>query len=259
MPGRVQSSPRNLAEHAHFGIRGKPRSYVSVFGRNGADTETRRSRWARVAVALAIGVGTLGLAYIVYVAVTWYQYGRVENAPDSASKSRLDQFMPIYEVGEVHEIQVTAPAELTFAAAQQLDLQRSPLVQAIFTARTLPGRLRGEEPVSFARGILDETRSIGWGTLADVPGEEVIMGAVTRPWDSSPTFQALPPDEFASFNEPGYAKIVWTLSVEPRGDEHSIFRTVTRVQTTDPESRQKFRRYWATLSPGDSPHSTTGA
>ena len=56
--------------------------------------------------------------------------------------------------------------------------------------------------------------------------------------------------EFAGFDEPGYAKIVWTLAAEPLGSSTSLFRTETRVRTTDPASRERFRRYWAVFSPG---------
>jgi hypothetical protein len=158
--------------------------------------------------------------------------------------------MPVYEVREIHQTNVAATPDVTFEAAQRVDLQQAPLVRAIFALRTLPSRLRGEQPVTFSRGLLAETRAIGWGTLAETPGREVIMGAVTRPWESAPTFQALSPETFASFAEPGYAKIIWTLTVEPRGEAESVFITETRVQTTDHDSRERFRRYWAMLSPG---------
>ena len=49
---------------------------------------------------------------------------------------------------------------------------------------------------------------------------------------------------------PGYAKIAWTLEVEAAGASSSRFSTETRVMTTDPVSRERFRRYWAYLSPG---------
>jgi hypothetical protein len=45
-------------------------------------------------------------------------------------------------------------------------------------------------------------------------------------------------------------KIVWTLRADPVGAADSIFRTETRVMTTDPAARTKFRRYWSFLSPG---------
>ena len=88
------------------------------------------------------------------------------------------------------------------------------------------------------------------GVLAEVPEREVVVGAVTRPWEPNITFRAVPPDEFAAFREPDYVKIVWTLRADPIGAAESIYRTETRVTTTDAISRAKFRRYWAFFSPG---------
>ena len=93
-------------------------------------------------------------------------------------------------------------------------------------------------------------RSLGWGVLADVPGREIVMGAVTQPWMADVVFRAIAPDHFALFDEPGYVKIAWTLRAEPVGDHESMFRTETRVATTDPAARARFRRYWAFASPG---------
>jgi hypothetical protein len=92
--------------------------------------------------------------------------------------------------------------------------------------------------------------SLGWGILADVPGREVVVGAVTKPWEANVKFTALAPDKFAAFNEPDYVKIVWTLRADPVGQSEAVFRTETRVQTTDTSARAKFRPYWSCVSPG---------
>jgi hypothetical protein len=76
------------------------------------------------------------------------------------------------------------------------------------------------------------------------------MGAVTQPWLANVTFRALPPEDFWSFREPGYVKILWTLRVDPMSQDESMFRTETRATTTDPIARRKFRWYWARFSPG---------
>ena len=94
------------------------------------------------------------------------------------------------------------------------------------------------------------TKSIGWGVLAEVPGREVVMGAITRPWEADVTFRALPPAEFAAFAEPGFVKIAWTLRADPVGERESIFRTETRAVATDDAARQRFRSYWSWASPG---------
>jgi hypothetical protein len=60
----------------------------------------------------------------------------------------------------------------------------------------------------------------------------------------------VPPQDFAAFNEPGYVKIAWTLRADPVDAGSSIFRTETRVTTTDEIARARFRRYWSFVSPG---------
>jgi hypothetical protein len=94
------------------------------------------------------------------------------------------------------------------------------------------------------------TKSIGWGVLADIPGREIVMGAVTQPWEANVVFRSLPPDQFLAFDDPDYVKIVWTLRADSIGLNASIFRTETRAVATDAVARAKFRRYWSFLSPG---------
>jgi hypothetical protein len=161
----------------------------------------------------------------------------------------LDRFMPVYDVAERHHIRVAAPAEITFTAACKTDLQQSPIARAIFRAREV---ILGSEPDTAARphGLLALTKSLGWRVLAEVPGREVVMGAVTRPWEANVTFRGVPPDEFAAFDEAGYVKIAWTLRADPRSSIESVFSTETRVIATDATARAKFRRYWSLVSPG---------
>lgn len=199
-------------------------------------------------LAGAVALGVLGWAG--YAAVAWFRYGRAGRSAAEAASPLLDRLIPDAEVAERHERRVDAPADITFAAARELDLNRSPLVRAIFAARTLPPRRRGEREVRWPGGLLAETLRIGWGILAEVPEREIAVGAVTRPWEPVVRFRSLPPAEFAAFAEPGFAKIVWTLAAEPLGADASLARTETRVRTTDPGSRERFRRYWAVFSPG---------
>ena len=92
--------------------------------------------------------------------------------------------------------------------------------------------------------------SLGWAVLQEIPGCEIVVGAVTRPWEPDVTFRAVPAGDFAAFAEPDYVKIAWTLRADPDGATSSTFRTETRALATDAAARSKFRRYWALLSPG---------
>jgi len=202
--------------------------------------------------ALRWTTGALGVAaagYLAYVGTAWARYGHAAPPRQDAADPLLDRFIPSYEIAERHQIKVAAPAEITLAAAREMDLNQSLIVRAIFKAREV---VLGADPdaATRPRGIVALTMSIGWGVLAELPGRELVMGAVTQPWKANVVFRALPPDEFAAFNEPGYVKIVWTLRADPVDATYSMFRTETRAVATDAEARRNFRRYWSFLSPG---------
>jgi hypothetical protein len=208
---------------------------------------TRRVR--RAVGWIAGGIALAAAAYAAYAGLAWYRYGRTTPGRRDELDPLLDEFMPEYEIAERHHVRVAAPAEITLAAAGDTDLQQSPVIRAIFKTREL---VLGAAPDIAARpaGLLAEMRSLGWGVLAERPGREIVAGAVTQPWMANVVFQPLPPDEFRAFQEPGYVKIVWTLRADPAGPSASIFRTETRVATTDATARRKFRGYWARFSAG---------
>lgn len=191
-----------------------------------------------------------GVVYAAYVAVTWCRYGHVARpAHPDGSDSLLDHFISTYEIVERHHVRIVAPAEITFSAACNMNLQQSAVVRAIFKGREL---ILGSKPEErpYPLGLVAQAKLWGWGVLAEEPGREIVFGAATQPWLANPVFRALSPDEFKTFHEPGYVKIAWTLRADPIDATKSVFRTETRVATTDPASRAKFRRYWAFLSPG---------
>jgi hypothetical protein len=198
--------------------------------------------------AAAAGAGVLGFG--AWSALAWARYGQVDpnrHPPDEL----LDRFLPNPEVDEYHQIKVRAPAAITLAAAKETDLQASPIANAIFWLRAIPTLLRGEpfRPQG-SRGIVEQTLGLGWGMLAEEPDREIVIGAYTQPWHERVTFHPLPPEEFAGFDQPGYVKIAWTLGAEPLGPNESLLVTRTRAVATDPQSRRKFRRYWAPMSAG---------
>jgi len=208
------------------------------------------NRTLRTTLKSAVGLlAAASGAYVGYAGVTWLRYGSPPiSSPDDADPL-LDRFMPAYDVAERHHIDVAAPADVTFAAACEQDLMALPLARAIFRAREV---LLGSKRDATMRphGLLALTKSIGWGVLAEMPGREIVMGAVTQPRQADVVFRSLPPGEFVRFDEPDYVKIAWTLRADARGTTTSIFRTETRVVATDAAARFKFRRYWAFLSPG---------
>ena len=197
-----------------------------------------------------VNLGLVAASYAGYVAFTWRRYGHPKPSPFSVGRdSLLDRLIPKYDVVERQAIRVAAPAEVTFAAACDVNLQDSAIIRAIFKGRELLLRSRKDNmprPLSLAAQAI----SWGWCVLAEVPGCEIVFGAVTQPWLANPVFRALPPEDFAAFREPRYVKIAWTLRAYRIGESRSVAFTETRVATTDLVAREKFRRYWTFLSPG---------
>jgi hypothetical protein len=203
----------------------------------------------RMVKGMAAALGITAGAYGGYVGLTWLRYGRPAPARAEDRDPLLDRFMPVYDIVERHRVRVAAAADVTFSTACEADLQQSPLVRAIFRAREV---ILGSEPdnAPHPHGLLAWTKSLGWGVLAEVPGREIVMGAATQPWEANVVFRPLPADIFATFNEPGYVKIAWTIRAHPISATESVFRTETRAVATDALARRKFRRYWSLLSPG---------
>ena len=197
---------------------------------------------------IAGGAAAALLAGVGYSAVTWYRYGRVARRRDQ--DELLDRFLPDCEVRERHEVRVAAPAAVTFAAARELELQRSPLIRGIFRGRELLMGATASRDRTPQRPFLEEVLTLGWRILAEEPDREIVVGAVTQPWRANVVFRGIPPEEFAAFDQPGYVKIAWTLAATPLGPRDSVFRTETRARATDPASRARFRRYWTVVSPG---------
>jgi hypothetical protein len=217
----------------------------------GRSTTGRKVRLIRAAArTVATGLGVAAAAYAGVAAFTWSRYGnpRPAGAQDEADPL-LDRFMSTYEVVERHHVRVLASAEITLAAAREQNLLASPVIRAIFKAREVA---LGSTPDERARpqALLPQVLSLGWGVLAEVPGREIVLGAVTKPWEPNPRFHALGSEHFAAFAEPDYVKIVWSLRADPVGANESVFRTETRAVATDDRARLKFRRYWALVSPG---------
>ena len=220
------------------------RSGGAIAGQAGRDRAESMTGVARLCWAFLGALVSVAAGWALWYALAWMQFRRASAPADSAAP--LDRLIPVFEVAERHEVVVRAPPSVTFAAALALDLERAPVIHAIFAGRRV---LLASGDTATAHLTLAELEAMGWARVAETP-HEVVFGAITQPWQSNVTFRALPAAEFASFAHPGWVKIAWTLAVDSLAPDRSRFRTETRVVTTDAAARRRFRRYWAAFSPG---------
>jgi hypothetical protein len=155
----------------------------------------------------------------------------------------LDRFIPDADVCERFETTIRAPAAVVMRVAVNFDMQSGPVVRAIIRLREMLLGSKRSEPRR-PQGLLEETRSLGWGVLDEQPGRFVICGATCRPWLADVKFSPLSPGEFAAYAEPGLVKIAWTLEAEELGAGMTRFAQETRAVATDEGARRRFRRYW---------------
>lgn len=202
---------------------------------------------------MAISTGITLATYGAYVGFTWLRYGHAKPSSRDEVDAILDQFMPTYDIAIQDDTPVEAPAAIIQQVASRTDIQRLAVARALFNARARVlggGQAETETESEHPRTLLAWMRSIGWIVLAEIPDREVVVGAITRPWEANPVPRIVTPAEFAAFHEPGYVKIATAWGATPLDLNTCQFTIRTRVATTDATARQRFGRYWALLSPG---------
>jgi hypothetical protein len=156
----------------------------------------------------------------------------------------LDDFLPRYDVHEVHSVRIAAAPEAVLLALRELTPREVPLFVVLMALRAGPraGRL------SVRDRILDQFHRVGFVTLRDAR-DGIVLGCVGRFWRPSGSLRRIDPGEFGDFAEPGWAKAAVDFRVERR-DGGALLTTETRVLACDDAARRSFLRYWRLVHPG---------
>jgi hypothetical protein len=151
-----------------------------------------------------------------------------------------DLYLPVYDVAMRHQTGVAAPPADAWAALHRADLGRSRVTRALLTVRGL------RRPRALTLAALATS---GFIPLGERPGREVAFGLIGRFWTPSGGRLTVAPAEFRDFAQPGYAKVVWTFSLEEAAPGITRLVTETRVACVDAASRRRFRLYWLVVRP----------
>lgn len=149
--------------------------------------------------------------------------------------------MPEFDRNEVHRRTIDAPAAATWAAIKDLRSDEMRLTSLLMGLRTL-GRNSGDG----SRTVLSGFRSMGFRAIAEDPETELVVAGIGRFWKLSGGLRKVEgPEQFAAFDEPGYAKVAFNFRLED-----GELSTETRIAGTDEQARRRFGRYWRLVRPG---------
>jgi hypothetical protein len=184
-----------------------------------------------------------------------------------------DDFLPIYDVSDAVATVADADRESAWRALVDVDLlklgREAPVVGMLGALRMLPEvvghLLHGERPAKPPESMrLQDLPTIpmnegGWILLGERPDEELALGLVGKFWRPAIEFARITSaDEFREFDELGFAKTVYDLSVRELGANRTLLSGLMRTASTDDHARRWFRRYW-TFGVGSGAHLLVGA
>jgi hypothetical protein len=165
------------------------------------------------------------------------------------AKTRLDEFVPVWQFNERHTIRIAAPPVRVFEAIRNVRADEISLFNALTWIRR-GGRKLPESILNAGASapLLDVATRSGFIYLADEAPREVVVGTVVLAPRGGRG--VLTPDTFKSQLAPGFVLAGMNFLVTPDGPNASLVSTETRVFATSANARRRFAGYWRTIYPG---------
>ncbi len=167
----------------------------------------------------------------------------------------IQQYLPNPRHTEINRVFVKALPAAAWEAVRHFDASEIPWIRLLFDIRTIPERIAG-------KGKIKEDRRIGVDQIADngkgfqiiheIPGREVVIGSVGQFWYLKIPFAEVKPEDFKTFDQPGWGKLAWSIVVEPFLDGSTISLEL-RTTATDEYSWKKLNNYYRLIGLGSRP------
>lgn len=171
---------------------------------------------------------------------------------EAASRvTKLDDWMPRWQVGERHTLRIAAPPEKVFAALHEVRADEILLFRTLTAIR----RCGGTEPESILNApeqkpLLDVATETTFILLEEEVPRELVLGTVIAAPRDARKSGRLEPALFRETLRPGVVLATMNFNVTPAGDGDSILSTETRVQASNASSLRRFGIYWRLIHPG---------
>ncbi|MEY2481540.1 MAG: hypothetical protein QOK24_68 [Verrucomicrobiota bacterium] len=170
----------------------------------------------------------------------------------STRGTRLDEWMPRFQIAEQHTIHIAAKPETAFAAIHAVRADE------IFLFRTLVALRRcgqnGPESIMNPpeeKPLLDVATQTTFVLLAEEPLREIVIGTVAAaPRGTRASASGLTPQLFRRKLPPGVALATMNFLVLPDDRGGSAISTETRIYANSESALRRFVIYWRVIHPG---------
>ena len=200
----------------------------------------RNRRWA---LAIA-GIGTL----VSLGALLW----PCENKVATIHSSKLDDWMPRWQVGERHTLEVAAAPDKVFSAIRAVRADEILLFRTLIAIRRC-GQSGGPESIMNApeeKPLLDVATQTTFLLLEEEAPREVVVGTVIAAPHGALASRRLTPDLFRETLPPGVVLATMNFVVLSRTDGGSTVSTETRIYANSASALRQFGIYWRLIHPG---------
>jgi hypothetical protein len=145
----------------------------------------------------------------------------------------VDTFMPTFSIRRVDRIPIRPPPELAWSLLRRLDVCRIALVRRVFGS--------GADTVATRETFATFSDDHPGFLLLGEQWRELVTGAVFRLWKPRIEHGRVMMDDFATFAEPGFGKVTWSVSLEPRENGESWIGSELRVSTAEERVPERLR------------------
>jgi hypothetical protein len=195
---------------------------------------------------LALMVAGFGL--MLSLGILLLPYGNQETA---SRVSKLDEWMPRWQVGERHVLKIAASPAKVFAAIHEVRADEILLFRTLTAIRRCGGT--GPESILNApeqKPLLDVATQTTFILLDDMAPRELVIGTVIAAPRAVRASGRLEPDLFRRTLPPGVVLATMNFLVTPSEDGGSMVATETRVCANSPAAVRRFGIYWRLIHPG---------
>ena len=194
------------------------------------------------------GLAVAGVGILLALGTLLQPYSRKEA---TTHLTKLDDWMPQWQVGEKHTLHVAAAPEKVFAAIHAVRADEIFLFRTLIAIRRCGGT--GPESIMNApekKPLLDVATETTFVLLEEEAPRELVVGTVIAAPRAARQSARLAPELFRKTLPPGVVLATMNFAVLPDNDGGSSVSTETRIYANSPSALRRFGIYWRIIHPG---------